>query len=301
MKHPNKPILSILDRPVSYFSSVRDTKAGTSVSLLHLLNSKKHKDRILELRDETNPERQKRLKETLPCYTVSGVFSERSANGLHIPSGLAAVDLDSIEEYDPLQALKELRKIPFIAYAGLSCRGKRLFCIIPFQYPQEYTRHYLRLIQSFKDIGLPMGDSCHKSIVQPRYVSYNTPETEFFNHSAQPYHLLAPDRLKARTENKHLSVLTKPENAFDWCLAQVSKSETFIENNRHHFILNLVRYCNIKGLYSEEVLKGCIRFTDSGFPLSEIISIVKHVYKHHSNSFNSYPFENKHSSRRNNR
>lgn len=293
MKQPNQNILSILDIPVSYFPSVRQTKSGSTVSLLQLLTSTKHREKIERLRAETNPELQKQLKETLPCYTVSGVFSERSSSGLLHPSGLAAVDLDSIEEYDPLQALEELRKIPYIAYAGLSCRGRRLFCIIPFLYPNEYERHYQRLIKSFNDLGLPMGDSCHKSIAQPRYVSYNTPETVIFNHSAQQYHLLEPERLKASSANKATIIYTKPENAFEWCLSQVNKSISFIENNRHHFILKLVRYCNMKGLEQEEVLKGCLQFSESGFPLPEIKSIIKYVYIHQRNSFNSHPFENK--------
>lgn len=285
--------MSILDKPVSYFPSIRDTRAGITVSLLQLLQSKKHRKRILELRDEANPERQKSLKEKLPCYSVSGVFSERSANGLLVPSGLAAVDLDTIEDYDPIHALHELRKVPFIAYAGLSCRGKRLFAIVPFQYPDKYQRHYKRLIQSFEDLGLPMGDSCHKSIAQPRYVSYNTPDTEFFNHNALPYHLLDPERKKPKPENRSDVNNLKPENAFEWCLTQRSKSDTFNENNRHNFILGLVSYCNKKGLDKEEVLNGCLQFIESGFPLSEIQSIIKYVYTRQSNSFNSLPFRNK--------
>jgi hypothetical protein len=110
------------------------------------------------------------LKENLPCFTVTGTFSRRCEEGIIERSGLAPVDLDSAEDYDKIHLLNELKKIPSIAYAGLSCRGNRLWAIVPFLYPDKYKKHYERLIQSFQDMGFPIGDNCHKQISQPRFV-----------------------------------------------------------------------------------------------------------------------------------
>ena len=175
--------MSVLDKNISYFPSTTDTRKGVSVNLLTLLQSTKHETIINSLRAESDPKKQGKIKEGLPCYTVAGTFSRRCEEGLLLPSGLAAVDLDSAEDYDVIPLLHELKKIPYIAYAGLSCRGKRIFAIIPFLYPDKYSKHYERLVKSFEDIDLPMGDTCHKAISQPRYISFNTHETCFFNHN----------------------------------------------------------------------------------------------------------------------
>lgn len=286
MKHENQLILSILDKPVSYYPTINQINSGTTISLLAILQSRKHKDLIQTLRNEPDASNQKKLKDTLPCYTVSGVFESRSKEGLVLPSGLAAVDLDSVDNYQPLQVLQELRKVSYIAYSGLSCRGKRLYAIIPLLYPDQYERQYSRLIRSFEDLGLPMGDVCHKNISQPRFISLNSPETEFYNHSAKRYHLLEIDRIYSLPK-RIIPVTTNNSTieVFQWCVNQMNKRQTFQEGNRHNYILQLSRYCNLKGIRKEEALKGCVNFTCAGFTANEIIGIVNYVYEKHHNNF----------------
>ena len=282
---------SILNKHVSYYPSINASTEGILISLLTLLQSEKHKFAIEALRKEPDLNLQKQLKLQLPCFTVAGIFERRANESLVQSSGLAAVDLDSAEDYDAIQVMHELKKIPYIAYCGLSCRGKRLFCIIPFLFPDQYTRQYSSLIKSFEAIGLPMGDNCHKVISQPRFVSYNTDETQFFNHSAKRFHLLEPEKIYHYTQSTNRETKTgKPENAFLWCANQINKSHSFSENSRHAYILHLARYCNLKGIYEIDALKGCSNFKSPDFKENEIISIVKHVYTHHKNSFRKYPF-----------
>lgn len=287
--------MSILSKPVSYFRSVDDTTRPTTVNLLNLLTTQKHENLITSIRQEPDPIIQKNLKEQLPCYTVAGVFSSRCNTGLLLPSGLAAVDLDSAEDYDPLLLLSELKKIRFIAYAGLSCRGQRLFAIVPFLYPQFYERQYDRLVQSFADIGLPMGDTCHKTISQPRFISFNTAQTCFFNHNAAKYHLLPPVKQVHSFSPQNHSVtcsLSSSFEPFNWCETQIQKNHSFVEGQRHNFILALARYCNIKGIPKSETLAGCLNtYQSETFPAKEITSIVNHIYLRHQNSFNTLPFQ----------
>lgn len=283
--------MSVLNRLVSYYPSFRETKSGRPTSLLTLLLTEKHKSLIAAIRAETDPFKQKLLKEALPCYTVSGVFKERNNEGIISSSGLAAVDLDTVEDYDPMQVLAELKKIPFIAYCGLSCRGKRLYAIVPFLYPDKYQRHYTRLIQSFEEIGLPMGDSCHKSLSQPRFVSHNTSETQFFNHSAMRYYLLERETTYLMPGMpKSSSYSSIPNNPFHWCVEQINKRFTFSESSRHSYILQLARYCNLKGIEENITLAGCLEYVSRDFNEKEVKSIVKHIYSKQNSSFNKYPF-----------
>lgn len=287
--------MSILNKSISYFPSKNDTQVGVTINLLQLLKSSKHELIISKLRAEKDEVIQKQIKEKLPCFTVSGVFTRRCEDGIIIPSGLAAVDLDSAEDYDVIHLLNELKKIPYIAYIGLSCRGKRLFAIIPLLHHDKYARHYDRLIQSFEDIGLPMGDTCHKAISQPRFVSYNTPETSYFNHSAKPYNLLAPEKsqhfIKPLNANMRSGFHGVPEDPFKWCETQFQKSNAFVEGQRHAYIVSLARYCNIKGLSETETLNGCIAAYDcEGFDSIEISKIINHIYRSHTAGHNTFPF-----------
>jgi len=285
--------MSILNKTVSYFPSITATTQGVEVNLLALLQSNKHKEMILRLRqsDETM---QKQLKEKLPCYTVAGTFSRRCDDGLILPSGLAAVDLDSAENYDAIYLLNELKKIDCIAYAGLSCRGKRLFCIVPFKYPDKYVKHYERLIKSFIDLGLPMGDDCHKRISQPRFVSWNDDSTQFFNHNAKPYYLLPAEKTYFNIRKHDYSgVGAVPDNAFQWCMEQINKSYSFSKGARHDYIIRLARYCNMKGLPESETLQGCIGFTQTDFSETEIKNIVRHIYTTQYESHAKLPFKKK--------
>ncbi len=288
--------MSVLDKNISYFPSTTESRNGVSVNLLTLLQSTKHCALITDLRAESDPVKQGKIKDGLPCYTVAGTFSRRCEDGLILASGLAAVDLDSAEDSDVLPLLHELRKIPYIAYAGLSCRGKRLFAIIPFLHPDKYSRQYERLIKSFEDIGLPMGDTCHKAISQPRYISYNTVESCFYNHNAKLYHLLPPEKIHhnlSRTitvsDNNSQPI---PDNPFKWCETQFLKSHSFDEGERHNFIIGLARYCNIKGLSESDTLSACIaNYTTEGFDDLEITKIVRHIYSSQSTSHNTNPFK----------
>lgn len=288
--------MSVLDKSISYFPSTTETRKGVSVNLLKLLQSSKHVAIINSLRAESDPDKQGKIKEGLPCYTVAGTFSRRCEDGLLLPSGLAAVDLDSAEDYDVIPLLHELKKIPYIAYAGLSCRGKRIFAIIPFLYPDRYSKHYERLVKSFEDIDLPMGDTCHKAISQPRYISYNTDETCFYNHNAKLYHLLPPEKTYnyvpvnyTPSDNNSQGI---PENPFKWCETHFQKNHSFAEGGRHKYIVDLSRYCNIKGIPESDTLSGCIiGYNTDGFDDLEITKIVKHIYSTQSASHNTNPFK----------
>lgn len=284
--------MSVLDKNVSYYPNVKSVNSGVTVNLLSILESSKHKDIISKLRN-SDIEVREEIKSNLPCYTVAGVFNSRKIEGLSLLSGLACVDLDSAENYDCIHLLNELKKIDSIAYAGLSCSGKRIYCIVPFKYPEKYQEQYERLIKSFEDMGLPMGDCCHKQISQPRFISFNDSNTQFFNHKARSYALLPTKKtISFPHREKYLkSNLNSNEMMFRWCIEQINKSHVFIKGNRHNYMIYLARYCNLKGLSENFVLNSSQIFSDSEFTSEEINSIVTSIYKKHSNSHSLYPFK----------
>jgi hypothetical protein len=237
-------------------------------------------------------EEQNKLKSELPCFTIAGIFVSRSDDKIIKFTGLAGVDLDSAEGYDIPYLLKHLKKLPSIAYSGLSCRGKRIYCIVNLRYPDRYQQQYDRLIKSFSDWGLPMGDDCHRRLSQPRYVSWNSPDTEFYNHNAEPYGLLVPEKKFHYIKRTAIPLRSNniPANAFDLCVEWINRKHQFINSQRHNYILQLARLCNLKGIPEEQTFDGCIQFQQSDFTRNEIKQIVVYIYTKHSDSFNRWPF-----------
>lgn len=283
--------MSVLDKLVSYYPSKNATTQGRDVNLLTILRSDRHKDLIQNLRCSDEQAR-KVIKDSLPCFTPTGTFNRRCEEGLKELSGLAPVDLDSTEKMDKQYLLTELRKLPYLAYLGLSCSGNRLWGLVPFLFPDKYSQHYERLIKSFADMGLPISDECHKQISQPRFISWNDETTQFFNHEATKFNLLPEKKayhLFSRPAQKVASV-SFSENSFEWCVQQINKSYDFVKDKRHPYIVHLARYCNIKGLPEQETLNGCLRFTETDFDEEEITDIVKHIYVKQADSHNKLPF-----------
>jgi hypothetical protein len=264
---------SVLNCHVSYYPNRFATGGGVTTNLLLLLHSQKHKQIITQLRNQPDAQKQQAIKEQLPCFTVAGIFTVRNNTGLKHPSGLACVDLDAAEDYNALHLLNQLKKISCIAYAGLSCRGKRLYLIVPFATPQ-YQKHYERLIQSFTDMGLPMGDSCHKAISQPRNVSYNTPDTHWFNHYAQPYALLPVER----TYHYPAAIHGATPN-FKYCEERTAQKHHFTAGQRHQYLVALAGYCKFRGLSQQDTLTGCLAYTGNGVTAYEIKKVVEWAYK----------------------
>ncbi len=266
--------MSILNSTVSYYPSRSDTESGVRVNLITLLRSRRNEQRILELRSASE-EQQKELKATLPGFTPAGVFHPRTNAGLISLSGIACMDLDDLKEYniDLLDLLKELRKQKFIAYAGASCRANGVYCLVRIMDPLKYTRHYDALVASFKQIGLENAvDPCHRALNQIRYVSYNTPELEWYNHYAEPFHLLASERkYYFHGSQNHIKV----GNKFSWAVRQAEKKYPFIPMYRHKFLLRCAWFCYMKGMSEQETVDGLMEYENEDKGADEIVSIVK--------------------------
>ena len=279
--------MNILEKTVSYYPSVSQTTAGVSVSLHTLLTTNKHKERIIALRN-SDKEVKANLKKELPCYTVGGVFKGRGIEGLVQYSGLAVVDLDKAEEYDTIALLSELKKVDCIAYAGHSCSGNRLFCIIPFKYgPDLYSRQYDALTRSFSDMGLPMGDECHKTISQPRFVSWNSVVTQFFNYQAREYDVLPPEKTMHIPPKKR-SIPNQNPFALSTQILE-KQGNYFPDGNKHQYIRNLCRRLNKMGVSKTEVEAY---IGANLMPLGQIKSnCITYTFQRYTSEFNTWTMD----------
>lgn len=146
------------------------------VQIMSDIKSDKWKDRAEQVRATTDEEKRSKLKQSLPAFTCSGIFSERKASGLISHSGRLAVDIDLKDNERLRTDLKGVREVletdKFTEYCALSVSGKGLFVIVRIdglKHAESFTfleRYY------FEQLGLVIDKSC-KDVSRLRFISYD--------------------------------------------------------------------------------------------------------------------------------
>lgn len=207
---------NVLDVPVNFFRSVRDTQP-TEVNLYNLLTSDKYRGRVERVRSEPNPEKQAALKKELPAFTVSGTFPDSKADPLCFHSGLVCIDIDAKDNTD-VEGFADFKqaaaKIPYIAYCGRSVRGNGFFCIVPIKDPMKHREHFDALAEQFSlyvtdaaGHGIKI-DPSGSDVVRKRFVSFDpepyvNPRAEVHTvtkERAQPHGTSTPEHDPAAVE-----------------------------------------------------------------------------------------------------
>ena len=175
--------INIFTKEVSYFRNKTHTSQGEKVLISKLLTSVKHKATIEELRRTNNEQ----IKDNLPCYTPSGIFSVRNDEHLIEHSGFVCIDIDK-KDNENVGKFAELKKlivqIPYVAYCGLSCRGQGYFVLIPIEYPEKHREHYVAICDDFERCNITV-DRTSINLSRIRFVSYD--DQAYFNDQAVVY------------------------------------------------------------------------------------------------------------------
>lgn len=240
-----------------------------------LLHKNEYTPIVEKLRNTSNDKERKRLKNSLPAITVSGIFSKRRADCMISPSNLICIDIDgkdnpSVSDMDVLKA--RLAKLPYIMYCGLSASGKGMFCIIQYDDFGNHKLYFNALQQEFKEMGIIIDSSC-SDICRLRFYSYD--EHPYVNWNAEVYtHTLeksntihlkskeiipknSPDRQTSNETPQYLSLeeaLLQPSNLDFASTTPLSKTE---EMER---LLNLVieRKIDITQIYNDWIKIGLV-------------------------------------------
>jgi hypothetical protein len=166
------------------FKSLRSTtpQGTTSVlSVLEEIGSDLYRDKVTKVRSLPLSEMSK-VKDTLPVFTPTGIFSHRSIKGLQEYNGIITLDIDHVE--DP-QALKEVCKtIPWIWAAFITPSGKGLKVLVKTNAtPQTYKIVEESVAATFADATGFQRDNRCKDIARIQFVSYD-PQI-YINHKAE--------------------------------------------------------------------------------------------------------------------
>ncbi len=177
---------SILDTEVSMFNNYRDA-APKTINLLQWLQDDKHKEKVERIRAIEDKAERDKIKATLPCITVSGVFSTRAIAGLVKHSGLICIDIDykdnlQVENYGDLKQI--LSTAPFVAYCGMSVSGTGYFVVVPIKYPGKHDMQFEALHRMYERLGVNI-DISGKDVSRLRGYSWDS--AAYINHEASPY------------------------------------------------------------------------------------------------------------------
>jgi hypothetical protein len=221
----------ILDTTISVFRTARSTEPATA-RLGAFLDSRKYRDRVLEVRAAADKDARNALKKELPAATVSGVFTRRNAAGLAQYNGLVCLDFDAAD--NPGRSAEEMRAIlaefDEVAYAGLSVSGQGVFAIIATNNtdPAQHGRVVDILGTVLAECDIYYDRAC-KDVCRLRFVSYdpaahyNTAPAAFdaramlaaadaqAAHKPRPIYLPKPPGTDTTTEKKVVALIEKIE------------------------------------------------------------------------------------------
>jgi hypothetical protein len=156
------------------FKSVKNTKplsTSSLISVLEEIRSDKYKKLIDDIRNEENPSKS-RLKDKLPCFTPTGIFSYRSLAGLESYNGVICLDIDSVENPEGLK--ENCKNLRWVHAAFVTPSGKGLKVIVKTNATKEsYKETELQIAEAFNQAtGFSRDNHC-KDIARIQFVSYD--------------------------------------------------------------------------------------------------------------------------------
>jgi hypothetical protein len=253
------------------YPHIKETQNGADCDLADILEcvrAGKWKEKIealqQKIKDGATPKAIETLKTKLPYFAGSGTFSVRNNDGLKVHSGKLIIDFDKLEN---LQETREkLTSDKYSEYVFHSCTGRGLAVVVSID-PLKHLESFLFLEKYYSTTyGLTIDKSC-KDVSRPRYISYD-PD---LYHNPDCAFVTLPSALIDGDEEK-----------YNWVLNVHNKKESFIEGNRHHYLMVLAFFLNKCGVSQEYTTgKFLSDFTNEDKGTDEVTKIITYAYKNH--------------------
>lgn len=203
---------------VSVFENVKTSVPWGELSLKELLNIDCENE-VTKIRNSTNQNLKKNLKDKLLAYSPSGTFKgKRSKETLLYHSKFICIDIDG-KDNDHIVNFKDLTseftKIINVAYCGLSVSGNGYFLLIPIEDANKHEAYFEAIAEVFKVMDINVDKAC-KDVSRLRIVSYDPHQyiavtatrvyTTFENRPPEQFTILPDEELLEES---------KPDNNFD--------------------------------------------------------------------------------------
>jgi hypothetical protein len=276
---------------VTIYKNINQTNAGyvRNVSvILDRIKSCKSIELLNLIRNEPNKTARNEIKKKLPSVCFSGTFQSRTDAGIIKHSGLICLDFDNfLDNEELLKWRNKLENDKFSYCVFLSPSGNGLKCIVKI--PPEIDNHkaYFNALKDYYDTAY-FDVSC-SNISRVNYESadpnlYLNIDSEIWDkkHENVQYNLgdTSPI-LRVVSENRIISNLEK------W----FNNSFPLGEGSRNTNLFKLAMALNDFGISKNESESVCKKYSESGFPESEIEDIVDSAYRRGTATFNTKFFE----------
>lgn len=275
--------MDALDVKVSIFENYNSPDNPQEVSLLSFLKSAKYKKEVEAIRATADKEERNRLKARLPAITPSGLFSRREEAALVKHSGLIQIDIDAqdnphISNFPEVK--EQLRKLPEVAYLGLSVSGRGFWGLIPLAFPEKHQEQFEALKMDFAKWGLVL-DEKPKNVAALRGYSFD--DEAYFNPQARPYAKVwqpKPERYQGQYNSAQGDEAEKVEaclaaiearrvdiapNYSDWFAVGCALADEFQEGGRGYFHRASQFYPKYSSTETDKQFTHCLKSRGKGY------------------------------------
>lgn len=267
---------------VSIYKNIFDTTSDYVISIddaINRIKNGKSREAVVALRNETNKDRQQKMKELLPCITFSGSFKVREDIYIKTHSNALNIDFDDIEE-----GFKEkILNWKYTYAAWDSPRGTGIKAVVKIADGKKHREHFRAIQKLFPNVD-------QKCINESRvcYESYD-PDV-FFNKDS----LVFSDIIK----HEVISEISVTDDIFEiykkltkW---MDSTGRSFSVGNRNQYVFILASALCRYGIGKEEAVSMLQKDYSGGtdFSSKEVDRTIQSAYKKNKNSFGSVKFTN---------
>lgn len=165
------------------FKSLRSTTPNYYSSIMSVLSeiaSDTHKQKVTKIRSLPY-EQMSKVKDTLPVFTPTGIFTHRSIAGLSEYNGVICLDIDHID--DPSDLKNKCKKLSWVWTAFITPSGKGLKVLVKTNATvNNYRQVEIKVSEMFTSATDAIRDNRCKDIARIQFVSYD-PEIWINNNS----------------------------------------------------------------------------------------------------------------------
>ncbi len=271
------------DAMVSIYRNIFDKLSKFTISVdgaLERIKNGKSQRAIIELRNESDKDRQQKIKCNLPSITFSGTFAERDDLKMIKHSGFVCMDFDDVN----VEEMKEkFRSWPSTYAAWTSPRGTGVKVLLRIANPKKHREHYLALKKEF-----PLLDPHCINESRVCYESYD-PEI-YINIAAKAYTACIKHEV-IQSHNVSTDTFEIYKKLITWTENSKKSDKTFHEGNRNYFAFILAGAMCRHGIMMEEASDLITRdYSANDFTKNEIQKTVSSAYRINKNAFGTAEF-----------
>ncbi|MBS1549559.1 MAG: hypothetical protein JSS94_06825 [Bacteroidetes bacterium] len=235
---------------------------------------------------EGKTEETKNLKNKIPTFIISGMFSKlgRKIENLRIYHGWMVLDIDGIKDEETYQIIFE--KVKNILYTMVAFRspsgGMKIIVQTNNKDVNKHSERYKKLVNYYEEKLDVEFDTSTCDVSRLCFYSYD--EQIFYNKEAKVFNFEEINNVNTVVENADILALEMQE-----MIEFTEKRQKYKVGNRNNFIKLFSLNCSNHGIKESDTLEFCLsRFVEEDFDEYEITLTIKNSYEKNSDKFGDW-------------